>query len=442
MFMRHLFLSSRFFYLLGAVAFVLALGFWWAPLFGIGKVVLALVGVLSLVDVFLLFRPGWSISGKRRVPKLLSLGDENTITLELKQTSSLNLNLTIIDELPFQFQKRDFELSLTLPANGRRVSTYELRPTLRGSYQFGMLNCFAITQLGLVQRRFQLAEPTQVPVYPSVIHMREMELKAVQQLALNKGLKKIRRIGHSYEFEQIKNYTKGDDYRSINWKATSRRNELMVNQYEDERSQQVYFLLDKSRVTTMPFNGLSLMDYAINSCLALGNIILKKYDKVGLITFSDRLGTVLKAENRPQQLNLLLENLYQQEERPGEANYDLLYFASRKLITQRALLVLFTNFESREALERMLPILRRMNQFHLLVVVFFENTEITDFTEQTAQDLEGIYTQVVARRFVANKVQMQQILRQYGIQSVLTRPEELSLNTLNKYLELKAKGLI
>ena len=93
-------------------------------------------------------------------------------------------------------------------------------------------------------------------------------------------------------------------------------------------------------------------------------------------------------------------------------------------------------------MERVLPILRRINNLHLLVVVFFENTEIKDFARQSTQDIEGIYLQTVAQKFIAEKVQMVQKLRQYGIQAILTKPEELSLNTVNKYLELKSRGLI
>jgi uncharacterized protein (DUF58 family) len=204
----------------------------------------------------------------------------------------------------------------------------------------------------------------------------------------------------------------------------------------------VYCIIDKSRAMRMPFKGLSLMDYAINATLAISNIIIKKYDKAGLITYSDKIGATIKADNRPTQLNFILNALYKEKERPLEANYELLFHISSKLINGRSLILLFTNFESTFALERTLPVLRRINRRHLLVVVFFDNTEIREFAEQEAPDLEGIYQQTMARKYLSEKAQMVLTLRQYGIQSVLTRPEDLSINTLNKYLELKARGLI
>jgi uncharacterized protein (DUF58 family) len=103
---------------------------------------------------------------------------------------------------------------------------------------------------------------------------------------------------------------------------------------------------------------------------------------------------------------------------------------------------LFTNFESLFAAERVLPILRRINNLHLLVVVFFENTEIMEYSEKEVNDVEGIYFQTIAQKFVSEKQQIVQKLRQYGIQAILTSPNELSINTINKYLELKSRGLI
>lgn len=281
-----------------------------------------------------------------------------------------------------------------------------------------------------------------VPVYPSVLQMKKFELKTLQQIAHQSGIKKIRRLGHSYEFEQIKNYVAGDDFRSLNWKASSRRAQVMVNQYEDERSQQVYCIIDKSRVMRMPFGGLTLMDHAINTCLVISNIILQKKDKAGLFSFSDKLGSTLNADNSPNQLSRILYELYREKEGKGEASYELLYYAVRKLIKGRSLLILFTNFESMFALERILPTLRLLNNLHLLVVVFFKNTEVEDFTKKEATTTEEIYHQTIAQKLMNDKLQMMQKLRQYGIQTILTRPEDLSINTINKYLELKSRGLI
>ncbi len=437
-----MYLTRRFFSTFGIVASFFAASYLLSFLFPVAIVLFVIAVSLAATEAVVLFSKTTALEAVRRLPKLLSLGDSNKVVLEIANLAPRTLHLTVIEELPVQFQKRDFEKKLCLQAGEEYRLTYEVCPLSRGRYGFGVANIFATTGLGFVQRRFRLAVPQSVPVYPSVLQMKQCEMLAFNSLNPRQGLRKIRRIGHSYEFEQIKNYVRGDDYRSLNWKATGRVGRLMVNQYEDERSQQVYCLIDKSRVMKMPFNGLSLLDYAVNSCLAISNIILKKYDKAGLITFSDKIGATIKADHKANQLNKILHALYNEQERPGEANYELLYHVARKLITGRSLLLLYTNFESMYALERVLPYLRRINNFHLLVVIFFRNAEIEDFVKQEAKTVEGIYTQSVARNLLAEKETMVQVLRQLGIQAVLTRPENLSMNTINKYLELKSRGMI
>jgi len=439
---RNLYLTNRFFLLFGGIIILFCLSFAVQFLFPIVQTLLVLAVVVMLIDAVLLFNRNVAITGERQVPKIFSLGDENPIKLQIESSSNLPMYLTVIDELPEQFQERDFSLNLFLPKKEKRITSYNLRPVKRGEYEFGHTNIFAATQIGLLQRRFQIAESQTVPVYPSVQQMKNFELKAMQRISHFQGIKKIRRLGHSYEFEQIKNYVKGDDYRSVNWKATGRRGELMVNQYEDERAQQVYVVIDKSRTMKMPFEGMNLLDYAINTGLVIANIALQKHDKAGLITFSDKMGTVIRAERNPVHLRKIMNALYNEKERHFEANYELLYYASRNVIKGRSLVLLYTNFESMYAMERVLPILRKINRLHLLVVVFFENTEIADFIESEAQDTESIYIQTVARGMITEKRQIVSTLRKYGIQTILTRPEDLSVNTVNKYLELKARGMI
>ena len=440
--MRALYLSNRFFWLFGGLAGLFALSFPFPVLYPAAQAAFGIALAVAAVDIALLFGRKPKLVCSRDLNPVFSLSDPNPVTLRVQNIGALRLRVELVDELPVQFQRRDFEEHLLLAPGESSLIRYELRPVTRGVYQFGDILLFAASRLGLVERRIICPQPQEVAVYPSIIQMKRYELRAMRHIAHETGIKKMRRIGHSYEFEQIKNYVQGDDYRSINWKASSRRSTLMVNQYEDERSQQVYCIVDKSRVMRMPFEGLSLMDYAINTSLAISNIILKKQDKAGLLTFSDVMGATLKAERSSGQLNHILEALYREKERPVEANYELLYEAVRRLVGLRSLLLLFTNFESSYALERALPLLRRLNRFHLLVVVFFENTEIRALATEEVQRTADIYRQTVARQFLQEKKEMVYKLRQYGIQAILTKPQDLTLNTINKYLELKSRGLI
>lgn len=440
--MKAFYLTPRFFMALTILICVFVLSYPFPLMFIFALSGFAILTGMVLVDTLLLFFPKTTLHASRRMNSTLSLGDEQTIKIRVSSRMSLPTDLVIYDEAPFQLQLRNLKMFSSIAPGESVMVEYKITPKERGKFVFGDIRIFASTLIGLVQRRITHKAESEIGVYPSVIQMRQYELKVFNKLNLTEGIKKVRRLGHSTEFEQIKNYVQGDDYRSINWKATSRKNEIMVNQYEDEKAQQVYCIIDKSRSMRMPFGGMTLLDYAINSTLVILNIALRKSDRAGLITFSDKLGTRISAERTPVQMRKIQDALYKQKTKFNEANYELLYFGTRQIVKGRSLLLLFTNFESTYALQRVLPILRRINSQHLLVVVFFENTELAETSEMETKDVKSIYLKTIAQKMVHEKKAIAEELRKHAIQTILTTPENLSVDTINKYLELKSRGLI
>lgn len=405
-------------------------------------VAVGVVATLFIIDYMGLFSHKQGVFAARTFAERFSNGDENPIRIDIENFYPFQVQVGIVDEIPHQFQRRDILFSVILSPHQSRILTYSLRPVKRGEYEFGKINLYAGTPIGFVKRRFRYEKNVKVAVYPSYLQMRRYQLLAIHNRLSEIGIKKVRRIGHSMEYEQIKEYVRGDDYRTVNWKATARKGQLMVNHYTDEKSQQIYCVIDKSRVMKMPFEGLSLLDYAINASLVLTNVALLKQDKAGLITFSERIGTVLIADKKATQMQSILEVLYNQKTRYLESDYERLYAHVRARITQRSLLVLFTNFESMPGLQRQLPYLRKIAQHHLLLVVFFENTELRQLTEKQANDIESVYIKTIAEKFSFEKKTIVKELQKYGIISILTAPEHLTINTVNKYLELKARQAI
>ena len=234
-----------------------------------------------------------------------------------------------------------------------------------------------------------------------------------------------------------------DDIGSINWKATARRGgDLMVNNYTDERSQQVYCIIDKGRVMKMPFEGMTLLDYAINATLVLAKVALIKQDRAGLVTFAENIGHFLPADRKAAQMGNILETLYNQQTKFLESNFEKVYALVRTRITQRSLVILFTNFESLSGLQRQLPYIRSIARNHLVLVVFFENTELRQLTEDRADSMESLYTKTIAEQFAFEKKLIVKELQQHGIFTILTAPQNLTVNTVNKYLELKGRQAI
>jgi uncharacterized protein (DUF58 family) len=289
----------------------------------------------------------------------------------------------------------------------------------------------------------QTEQEQMVKVMPSYLALRQYELLAYSNNLSEAGSRKIRKIGHSLEFEQIKEYVTGDDIRSINWKATARKGgQLMVNNFTDERSQQVYCVVDKGRVMKMPFEGMTLLDYAINATLILSRVALIRQDKAGLITFAENIGHFLPADRKASQMGGILETLYNQQTKFMETDFEKLYALVRTRITTRSLIILFTNFESMSGLQRQLPYIRSIARNHLVLVVFFENTELRQLTETRVNDVESLYVKTIAEKFAHEKKQIVKELQQHGIFTILTAPQNLTVNTVNKYLELKAKQAI
>jgi uncharacterized protein (DUF58 family) len=438
----NIYLSSRFFAVCTALILWFCVAFFVPVLFLPGIYLVIIFLAFTCLDFLWLFGKKIPLQGNRTLPHMLSLSDDNRVDILLRNLSSRFWHIDIVDELPEQLQVRDFNMTLSLPPKSNESIHYMIRPLSRGIYAFGFLNVFVMSRLGLVKRRLPLPLEQEVKVYPSILQMKKFELYTISKIARVHGIKKMRRIGLSYEFEQIKSYVRGDDVRQINWKSTGRNQQLMINQFEDEKSQPIYNIIDKSRIMLMPFNGLSLMDYAINSSLVISNVALKKHDKAGLVTFSDKIGAAIKADRKHGQLQMILEALYNQKERDLEANYELLYFGIRNLIKTRSLVFLYTNFESTYGLKRALPVLRNINRQHLLIVVFFENSELGSIGRNRAKDLKEVYTHILAEQAVNDKRIMAQELNNLGIQTILTKPEDLSLSAINKYLEVKSRGLI
>ncbi len=440
-FLKSLYLTSRFFYTMAALAVLFLVSYWFNEIYGFVWIISFALIVAILFELSMLYSKAGLI-GERILPEKFSNSDMNEVIVQLFNTHSFKIEVSIIDEVPVQFQKRDFLKIIQIEGKDRNTFTYGVRPVERGEYVFGNLNCYVTSVICLVKRRYTFNKEQMVKVYPSFIQMKKYDFLAIDNRLSHIGLKKIRRIGHTMEFEQIKEYVVGDDVRTVNWKATAKHARLMVNQYQDEKMQPVFSIIDTSRVMKMPFNGLKLVDYAINSALAFSNIALKKSDKVGLATFSNKLETFMPAVAKKTYLNTILEKLYNIDSRFLDSDFGVLQSLVKRQITHRSLLLLYTNFEHISALHRQMPYLLAIAKKHVLVVIFFENTELKSLSETPATNINEIFDQTIAQQFEQDKLLMVRQLQQRGIQTVLTAPEDLTVNTINKYLEIKARGLL
>lgn len=436
-----MFLTRRFYIVLIVVILLLGSGYVLAPFFVIGQWTLFVLLLVVSADVYSLYRIR-GIQVFRQCADRFSNGDENEVSIRVESSYPYPVSLEVIDEIPVVFQKRDVDFRTKLQANEGKTITYRLRPTRRGVYSFGYVRVFVTGRIGLVSRRYTCAEPLDIKVYPSYLMLHQYELLAMSDNLTELGIKRVRRVGHHTEFEQIKEYVKGDDYRTINWKASARRHELMVNVYQDERSQQIYSVIDKGRVMQQAFRGMTLLDYAINASLVLSYVAMRKEDKAGIVTFNEHFDSFVPASKASGQMQTLLENLYSQQTTFGETDFSSLCVHFNKHVSKRSFLVLYTNFSSMGSMNRQLAYLQQLNRQHRLLVVFFEDADMKTYIAAPAKDTEGYYRHVIAEKFAFEKRLIVSTLKQNGIYSLLTTPENLSIDVINKYLEMKSRQLL
>lgn len=441
-FLKPFYIQPRFFYTGIGIVFLFGLSYFIPILFNIAQLSILVLVLLFVLDFIIVFIGKNKIEATRVLPDKFSNGDKNEIKLNINNNYPFIVHLEIIDEVPEQFQIRDFKIEERIGSRKSMEIRYHLKPTQRGEYHFGHLNVYAASVIKLVAKRFTFQKNAMVPTYPAFKQLKKFELLNINKNSLEYGLKKVRRLGHSMEFEQIKDYVLGDDLRTINWKATAKRNQLMVNQFQDEKSQPVYSIIDKGRIMKMPFKGLSLLDYAINATLVISNIVLKKHDKAGMFSFSKRIDNVVVAERRSSQMQLILESLYNVKTDFFESDFSRLYANIKKHITQRSLILMYTNFETLDGLNRQLPYLKAISKNHLLVVIFFKNTELNSLIKNKAETVQHVYDKVIAEKFAFEKRLIVNELKKYGIYSILSTPENLTVDTINKYLEIKSRGLL
>jgi len=442
MILKSFYLTNYTFAFLAACVAIFSFGLLQPWLFLLGKIAFFILWAMIFYETIILFQKNEILKTKRKVPEKLSNGDPNNIKLTFENLSKNTFYVRVIEDLPELLQVRIWEKSLELGPQKSTVLEYKVRPIMRGEYLWQNCNVFVrLRKISFVERRLVFQMEDQVACYPSFLQFNKLQIDALtNQQTQNEKL--VRKIGQSLEFEQIKDYSPEDDYRHINWKASAKKGQLMVNQYQDERSQDIYSIIDLGRTMKMPFYGQTLLDYAINGSLALSKTIISMSDRAGLLGFSFKKSEFLPSKKDLKQFGKINEMLYNLDTDFSESDFEYLYQFVRKNIKHRSLLVIFTNFDSTVALHRQLPYIKALSRFHLLLIVFFENSEISENVEHQASNLKDIYTKTIGKSMLLQNKMMVRELSKNGIQSLLTRPENLSAEVINKYLAIKKRNMI
>jgi uncharacterized protein (DUF58 family) len=369
----------------------------------------------------------------------LSLGADNSITLRLRSPDRLPVSFTIRDEPPEAFEVSTHLLHGQLLPRQEWCTAYAVRPLRRGDYQFGDLNLRWDGPLGLVTRQARLPAAGPVKVYPNLLDVRRYDLLLKRNRLQEMGLRSARHFGEGTEFERLREYSPDDEYRRIDWKATARRHRPVTIEYQTERSQSVFAVIDTGRMMQTPVAHMAKLDYVINAALLLTYVAAGKGDKVGLLTFAEEVTSYLSPAQGRGQFYRALETLYGVEAQPFEPNYAraLSYLAHRH--RKRALVVIFTDLSGGVSMHSLIAQASLLARSSLPLVVTISDPQVHAAAEQRPEDSLGVFQRAAAAHLLDERQVVLDSLNRQGVLTLDVPANQLSLSVINRYLELKAK---
>lgn len=401
-----------------------------------GGLVLALLAAWALRRV-LRVPP---IEAERRVPASLPLGVATPVTVRLTNPGPHPLELELFDHHPETADPEGLPRRITVPARGWAETGYRLRPRSRGDRTFGPVGLLVRSPGDLWRRPMEAGSGQAVRVIPDFQAVSRYALLALSNPLGRIGVKVGRRRGEGSEFQQLRDYRPGDSLRRIDWKATSRRQQLISREYAEERNQQVVCVIDCGRRMRARDDGVVHFDQVLNTVLLLAFVALRQGDAVGVMTFSGERRWLPPAKGR-RALAEILHRVYDLETTPAPSDY--LEAATELMVRQRrrALVVLLSNLRDEDSHE-LRSALELLRTRHLVVLASLRESALRDRLEQPPRDLADALTVAAVHRYLEGRRQVFEALQVRGVLSVDVEPDLLPARIVNRYLDVKRSGLL
>ena len=364
----------------------------------------------------------------------------NHIELKIKNNWTSNLKIEIKDDLPdWHFEIISRDMMKKVPPGEESIFSYEVLPKKRGAYTFNNVYVRYDGVLGLCKKYVTLNIPEEFKVYPNLKDLSKYRLIMQKHRLLTHGQKRITLRGNGSEFESLRDYVDGDDYRKINWMATARMNKLIVNQYEAEKNQPVYVLLDTGRSMSYSIKGYKKLDYSINAALILSDIVNQKGDNSGLLVFNTDIAGLVPAGKGEAHRNTLMEALYHVEDSNTVSDYHGAFFHLLSVQKRRSIVFIFTDFETTEEAKELLEAVPIISRRHVPVIVLTVNESLENIAKATGSTVQGIYNEAMAESLLAERKGIIRALNQRGVICLETYAENFAIDTVNQYLLLKER---
>lgn len=417
----------------------------------LGEVAPAFVGVafaggvallaIALADYWAAIRPDEILVERRHSPRLY-ISHENAIEIAVTNRSRRSVLLRVRDTPPALFASSTLFVGGVVPPLETVVFSYTTRPPGRGAFRFASMTLRWRTPLGLLWRQRLIPAEEEVAVYPNLVEVQKYDLLARKGLLAEMGLRNARQLGRGTEFESLRDYQPDDDYRRIDWKATARRHRPVTTLHETERSQRLIVMLDLGRMMLTRVGELTRLDSAINAGLLLSYVALVRGDRVGLMSFADRIHGYVPPRRGKAHFYRLLEQLYSAQAQPVESDYMAAFNRLRADLRGRALIALFTDLSDQDVARSIAAHLRLLARHHLPLCVTLSDPSAIAWSEVVPESSRDLYRKVVAGRLLDDRATVLDELRKAGVLTVDTPADKLTPATINRYLELKQRALL
>lgn len=409
-----------------------------------------LLMALAFVD-YKLTEKDAQLKVRRVMPRRFMIGEENEvqlhITVKLARRRSRAPVFTIKDEYPPELELRGERL---LTAKTRRsrsgeaeaTAGYKLYAASRGDYGFGDVSLRWRSPLGLVVKQVSLPAAESVKVYPNINEAKRYELFAQRNRQMMAGMRRTRLRGQGREFESLRDYVLGDELRHISWTATARRGKLTTRQYQIERNQNIVVMIDAGRLMTSRIEHLSKLDHAINAALAIGYVATSGGDNVGLLVFNRQVVSYLPPQRGHSQLSAMTEALYSVKAQMIEPSYARAFQHLSQNCKRRSLVVILTDLVDRDASAELLAYTAALLPRHLPLIVTIGDNDLRALVSTEPKIVADVYKQSVAEELLQQREEALARITELGGLALDVQAVQLSFQLVNKYLEVKERGLL
>jgi len=361
---------------------------------------------------------------------------QNAVTINIKNNHRGSLHAEARDEPPACFEVTDASPRLIMPGETAEF-VYDATPDKRGVFAFGNVHVKTTGRLGLCHKYFIYNTPAEAKVFPDVTDAGKYRLALHKNRLLFQGERRLPLTGAGTEFESLRAYVSGDDYRKINWPATAREGKPVINLYETERNQPVYIMVDTGRAMGYSVRGYKKLDYAINAALILSDIVNKKGDNSGLIVFGATVGCVVPPGKGPDHRNAVMEALYRAESTRETPNYKLAFGEVAARHKRGGIVIIFTDFETDFEADDVLSALPILKKRHTPAIALMENESAAQLAKAAPDDVRGIYRGSFAADYLIKRDAMIKKINA-RVLCFQTNAEKFSLESVNRYLELRS----